>query len=157
MKKLQPFVALLFAAVLLLSVVAFAHPGNTDSKGGHHDGSSYHYHHGYPPHQHINGCPYDFDDQTRHGSSAFPIKEKDKSTSDGSPFPIGVQILLGILFVYAMAYVTIVFLADFKNILFYFLFLLIVLLLFSFWKHLIVILLVGTIIFSVIKSFKKKD
>lgn len=46
---------------------ASAHPGRTDANGGHYDSSTgeYHYHHGYPAHQHTNGiCPYDFDDQT---------------------------------------------------------------------------------------------
>lgn len=53
---------------------AFAHPGGTDSKGGHTNRSTgeYHYHHGYPEHDHVDGvCPYDYDDRTgeRSGSS----------------------------------------------------------------------------------------
>lgn len=53
-----------FALILLLLLacqIALAHPGNTDSKGGHTNRSTgeYHYHHGYPEHQHNNGeCPY---------------------------------------------------------------------------------------------------
>lgn len=46
---------------------ASAHPGRTDSNGGHWDNSTgeYHYHHGYEAHQHPDGiCPYDYDDQT---------------------------------------------------------------------------------------------
>lgn len=53
---------------------AFAHPGRTDSQGGHTDRSTgeYHYHHGYPAHQHEDRdgdgikeyCPYDFNDKT---------------------------------------------------------------------------------------------
>ena len=44
-------------SIILLSCVALclsvsAHSGGTDSKGGHHSGSSYHYHHGHPAHQH---------------------------------------------------------------------------------------------------------
>ena len=45
-----------------LCTSAYAHPGRTDSKGGHRNTSTgeYHYHHGKPEHQHINGvCPYD--------------------------------------------------------------------------------------------------
>lgn len=58
---------------LYLSAVAFAHSGGTDSNGGHIDNSTggYHYHHGYPAHQHwdMDGdgyldCPYLFDDET---------------------------------------------------------------------------------------------
>ena len=54
-----------------------AHPGRTDSNGGHtdHDTGEYHYHHGYAAHDHydIDGdgdidCPYDFKDKTDHTS-----------------------------------------------------------------------------------------
>lgn len=56
-------VLLLIAVVALLIVPISAHPGGTDSNGGHYDHSSgdYHYHHGYPAHDHSGGkCPYDF-------------------------------------------------------------------------------------------------
>lgn len=55
------------ACITVLSLSVYAHPGRTDANGGHYDRSTgeYHYHHGYPAHQHINGtCPYDFDDRT---------------------------------------------------------------------------------------------
>ena len=55
-----------------LSFSAYAHPGRTDSAGGHYNRSTgeYHYHHGYPAHQHPDGiCPYDFDDQTDYSVS----------------------------------------------------------------------------------------
>lgn len=51
----------------------YAHPGRTDSRGGHYNRSTgeYHYHHGYPAHQHPDGvCPYDFDDRTGHSSGS---------------------------------------------------------------------------------------
>lgn len=60
---------LLLLVLLLLSPAAYAHPGRTDSNGGHTDAATgeYHYHHGYPAHQHydIDGdgtpdCPYLF-------------------------------------------------------------------------------------------------
>lgn len=69
--------AFLLAFLLLLSPAALAHSGKTDANGGHYDRSTgkYHYHHGYPAHQHydtdgdgIIDCPYDFDDQTDHSS-----------------------------------------------------------------------------------------
>lgn len=59
----------LLAIMLFLPSSASAHPGKTDENGGHYDASTgeYHYHHGYPAHQHINGvCPYDYDDKTDH-------------------------------------------------------------------------------------------
>lgn len=71
---------LLLFIVLLVFVFAknaSAHSGRTDGKGGHYDHSTgeYHYHHGYPPHDHkdMDGdgkvdCPYKFDDQTDHNS-----------------------------------------------------------------------------------------
>lgn len=54
-------VTLLLLMVTSFSLTVAAHSGRTDSKGGHYDSSTgdYHYHHGYPAHQHINGkCPY---------------------------------------------------------------------------------------------------
>lgn len=80
MKKLRIAVALLLAA-MICCVAGFAHPGRTDANGGHWNRSTgtYHYHHGYPEHQHTNGiCPYDFDDQTgansgTSGSSKNPV------------------------------------------------------------------------------------
>ena len=44
------------------TVPAIAHPGDTDENGGHYDQDTgeYHYHHGYPAHQHRGGkCPYE--------------------------------------------------------------------------------------------------
>jgi hypothetical protein len=62
---------LLFMLILLfipaMTMTAYAHPGRTDGNGGHTDQSTgdYHYHHGYPAHDHydIDGdgyldCPY---------------------------------------------------------------------------------------------------
>lgn len=48
-------------AAAILTVPVLAHSGRTDSSGGHWDRSNgtYHYHHGYPAHQHPDGvCPY---------------------------------------------------------------------------------------------------
>ena len=64
MRKVIPFVIVL----LLCSIPVCAHQGKTDSKGGHYDrqNGGYHYHHGYPAHEHTNGeCPYDYDTQTQ--------------------------------------------------------------------------------------------
>ena len=52
---------------------ALAHPGGTDSKGGHtnHSTGEYHYHHGYSAHDHVDGvCPYDYDDRTGENSGS---------------------------------------------------------------------------------------
>lgn len=68
MHKLIIFFILLY---LSFPLSASAHPGITDSKGGHYDRSTgvYHYHHGYSAHFHSNGqCPYDFDDKTGQNS-----------------------------------------------------------------------------------------
>lgn len=63
MKK--KYITLLLIILFAIPAVSFGHPGNTDENGGHNSGTGYHYHHGYPAHQHINGqCPYDFDDKT---------------------------------------------------------------------------------------------
>ena len=72
MKKTLLFVLLLIFA-LSITATALAHPGGTDSQGGHIDHSTgeYHFHHGKDPHQHedVDGdgvldCPYDFEDTT---------------------------------------------------------------------------------------------
>lgn len=63
MKK--KYLAFLLIMSFIIPFAAFAHQGNTDSNGGHNSDNGYHYHHGYPAHQHENGeCPYDFDDKT---------------------------------------------------------------------------------------------
>ena len=59
MKKII-LLLILFISILTMS---FAHSGKTDSNGGHYDSSTgeYHYHHGYPAHQHNadGSCPYE--------------------------------------------------------------------------------------------------
>lgn len=75
----------IFLCLMLLSIVASAHAGRTDDAGGHWDSSSgtYHYHHGYPAHDHPNGlCPYDYDDQTGSNSGASHSSSTSASTAD---------------------------------------------------------------------------
>ena len=55
-------ILLVCALLFLCALPALASPGGTDGSGGHYDSKTgeYHFHHGYPAHQHINGvCPYD--------------------------------------------------------------------------------------------------
>lgn len=62
-----------FLILLLFTISVSAHSGGTDANGGHYNRSTgeYHYHHGYPAHQHVNGvCPYDNDDKTDHHSTS---------------------------------------------------------------------------------------
>jgi hypothetical protein len=95
--------------------VVSAHPGKTDSHGAHTDHSTgiYHYHHGYPAHNHINGeCPYDFDDKTNHDSSTelnsknttlnvtdvydIPIPTPEPNNGENSNLlVIGLSVILG--------------------------------------------------------------
>ena len=58
-----------FVVLFLLLIPISAHPGRTDGSGGHYDRDSggYHYHHGYPEHNHYDidedgdiDCPYSF-------------------------------------------------------------------------------------------------
>lgn len=60
MKRKYTILAAVLAIVLVLP--GSAHSGRTDSKGGHYNRSTgeYHYHHGYPEHQHNKdgSCPY---------------------------------------------------------------------------------------------------
>lgn len=60
MKKIK-IILLVLLMVLTMSSLLYAHQGRTDSNGGHYNRNTgeYHYHHGYPAHQHPNGiCPY---------------------------------------------------------------------------------------------------
>ena len=50
---------------MIFSSFLFSHSGGTDSRGGHHNKKTgtYHYHHGYSAHQHINGeCSFESGD-----------------------------------------------------------------------------------------------
>ena len=62
MKKIYKVLSLLFLILFIVfNLMSYGHSGKTDSQGGHYDHSTgeYHYHHGYPAHQHPNGvCPY---------------------------------------------------------------------------------------------------
>lgn len=77
---------LCISVISLLSLTyVSAHPGRTDSNGGHYDHSTdeYHYHHGYPAHQHENGtCPYAFDDQTDDTPRSNSVSSSSSATSN---------------------------------------------------------------------------
>ena len=86
----KQLLAFLLAFLLLLSPTVLAHSGKTDANGGHYDRSTgeYHYHHGYPAHQHYDmdgdgvvDCPYDFDDKTDHSSQSGSSSQSDSGSS----------------------------------------------------------------------------
>lgn len=88
--RLKPLIAI--ALLLGLSVVAYAHPGRTDSDGGHtnHSTGEYHYHHGYPEHQHtdtdgdgILDCPY--------RNTAIITKPMEETTSPTEAIPSAID------------------------------------------------------------------
>lgn len=75
MSRLAKLILLVLIVTAFVSVcfhvITFAHSGSTDANGGHYDKETgqYHYHHGYPAHQHIGGiCPYNYDDKTNHNN-----------------------------------------------------------------------------------------
>lgn len=77
MRYLKICVLSFFLLLHIFVLTASAHTGRTDSNGGHYDWSTgeYHYHHGYPAHDHYDmdgdgflDCPYDFDDRTGENS-----------------------------------------------------------------------------------------
>ena len=83
--RYKPIVVLFMVAGLLICVSSAAHAGRTDSNGGHRDSSTgeYHYHHGYPAHQHENGiCPYDYDDKTGVNSGSSSHSESDDAVAE---------------------------------------------------------------------------
>lgn len=86
-------IIIVFLCALVFSAAASAHSGRTDSQGGHYNRSTgeYHYHHGYPAHQHPNGvCPYNFNDKTGStsgSSSGSSIKKYDDFKAPPPPTP----------------------------------------------------------------------
>lgn len=86
---MKRFVGALLALFLMLSLSlgVTAHPGDTDSQGGHYNRGTgeYHFHHGQPAHQHVNGvCPYEFVDETGKnsgGSGSSSTKETAKANA----------------------------------------------------------------------------
>lgn len=87
--KTNKLLSLILCAVAIFSipVIVFAHPGRTDEYGGHYDWKTgeYHYHHGYPAHQHIDGyCPYDYDDQTDHSNHGGGVSNSTQEKHHGS-------------------------------------------------------------------------
>ena len=91
MKRICILACAVSVLLLLLSVPVSAHSGKTDASGGHYDSSTgeYHYHHGYPAHQHTNGkCPYDYKDKTNHSSGGSTSSSSSGCNDSGSVFPV---------------------------------------------------------------------
>lgn len=86
----------LFLVILIfcaLCIPVYAHPGRTDSNGGHTDHSTgeYHYHHNQPAHEHydMNGdgiidCPYDFESGTDKENSPTPTVRRKMLSNETS-------------------------------------------------------------------------
>lgn len=83
MKRKYTILAAVLAIVLVLP--GSAHSGRTDSKGGHYNTETgeYHYHHGYPAHQHTGGyCPYYKSKLPQHGNGTNSNRQKLYKNSD---------------------------------------------------------------------------
>ena len=87
---MRRLISFLLIALIVTPCIALAHPGKTDENGGHTDHSTgeYHYHHGYPAHQHkdTNGdgkkdCPYDFNDATDHHTGTSNTNNSNNSNN----------------------------------------------------------------------------
>lgn len=81
MKKICNFVLIFFLLTFILALNCSAHSGKTDSSGGHYNHSTgeYHYHHGYPAHDHHNGkCPYLTYDDDEVGEDSQKQKDSQK-------------------------------------------------------------------------------
>ena len=95
-QKTKYWIILLLFLIFFLSVTkVYAHSGKTDSDGGHYDKETgeYHYHHGYPAHQHydMNGdgkadCPYDFKDKTSTAKYESSTKTTNKTNNNSSKY-----------------------------------------------------------------------
>lgn len=88
-----------FILLAMLVTQVSAHSGRTDSAGGHWDRSNgtYHYHHGYPAHDHydmdgdgVKDCPYEFKSKERNyadEASRLTPKSTSVATSPTTPRP----------------------------------------------------------------------
>lgn len=105
---MKRFVLMLVVVVLLFSFSspAWAHPGRTDSNGGHTDRSAgeYHYHHGYPTHDHydmdgdgIVDCPYEFDDKTVQNSGSISDESSVIDSKKDKGFVLGAVAIFALL------------------------------------------------------------
>lgn len=123
MRKYILFCILLVVLVCCMTGTALAHPGRTDENGGHTDHSTgeYHYHHGYPAHNHWDmdndgklDCPYLFDNKTSNNSgnsngsestnndSSNNTREPNSKNDNKNGMPLlekilGVSVLAGII------------------------------------------------------------
>ena len=94
MKRKRNLLIMLMLTITLISVCtnSYAHPGKTDSKGGHKDNQnksglgSYHYHcDGMPAHLHPNGiCPYT-EKKTTSNDKAESTKQKQETPAEEKP------------------------------------------------------------------------
>jgi tetrahydromethanopterin S-methyltransferase subunit E len=100
-KSIKNFIAIGLVVLSLFVLSVSAHPGRTDSSGGHlnHSTGEYHYHHGYSAHQHTNGeCPYDFKDATDHSHNVTNTPSKSNSNiKDGIDYVKEIIRFLGVL------------------------------------------------------------
>lgn len=94
MRLIKLLIAVAFC--LILSVAAFAHPGGTDSNGGHYNRSTgeYHYHHGHSAHQHTDmdgdgvlDCPYNFKDKTGSSSGSSSSSKPTQEPTTQTEYP----------------------------------------------------------------------
>ena len=94
MKRVALFIGFAVCLLSLLIYTVFAHPGRTDSNGGHTDHSTgeYHYHHGYSAHDHYDmdgdgdiDCPFNFVDKTNHSSDSG---SRSSSYDDAATTPV---------------------------------------------------------------------
>lgn len=97
MKQYLSFIAAVIFLCGVLTIPVIAHSGKTDSNGGHYDSSTgqYHYHHGYPAHQHTGSkCPYDYDDKTDHKTGSSKNSSKDSSGCSSSVSAVSSMALI---------------------------------------------------------------
>lgn len=88
MKRKALLLPLVLILLFILPVSALAHPGGTDANGGHYENGEYHYHHGYPAHQHTNGvCPYDSSVNSSLSSETVSVKSS-ASSGRGSSYSL---------------------------------------------------------------------
>ena len=108
--------ALITFLITYMSPIVNAHSGRTDSSGGHTNGSTgeYHYHHGYPAHDHYDldgdgdmDCPYDFEDKTDNSRNSDQSSNEGSKTTNDFTLKLGGIIAVGlyIFFMFVLPFI----------------------------------------------------
>lgn len=111
MKKKIIAISIITLMITFVPLVVKAHPGRTDSSGGHWNRSTgeYHYHHGYSEHDHYDmdgdgdvDCPYEFKNKTNNKTTKVTTEVTSNNKADKKSATVLEGTLIVGLYVFFM-------------------------------------------------------